>query len=114
MVSDFPDAQVVVSARGNEFAVSVSLSEFFIRDTSRLAPSRELFLKSIASIALLTPEKPLMITIQFPDYGLNIDGQRRVATLAATLGKYGVPADGLLAIGSRGEAGQIRLIVGRG
>lgn len=112
VVEGFPKAKVVVSAGGDEFAVSLPLKGFFIQDTSRLAPSRELFLKSLASIGSQTPADRLRITIEFPDYEADIDGQRKVAALAATLGKYGVLSDHLLAVGSKGEVGQIRLVVG--
>lgn len=112
VVADFPKAKVVVSAGGDEFTVSLPLKGFFIQDTSRLAPSRELFLKSLASIGSQTPADRLRITIEFPDYEADIDGQRKVAALAATLGKYGVLSDHLFAVGSKGEVGQIRLVVG--
>lgn len=112
LVAGFPKAKVMVSAGGDEFAVSLPVKGFFIQDTSRLAPSRELVLKSLASIGLQTPADRLRITIEFPDYEADIDGQRKVAALAATLGKYGVLSEHLFAVGSKGEVGQIRLVVG--
>ncbi len=112
VVAGFPEAMVVASSGGDEFAVSLPLKGFFIQETSRLAPSRELVLKSLASISSQASADRLRITIEFPDYETDIDGQRKVAALAATLGKYGVLSDHLFVVGSKSEVGQIRLVVG--
>lgn len=112
--TDFPELQTVGPASGDQFEASIPLKTFFIKDTSRIAPSRELFLKTLATLASQSEEEPLGIMIEFSGSNRDFGEHRRVAALAATLGKYGVPSR-LLSVGSMNvSAGQIRLVVRRG
>lgn len=111
LVVDFSHVRIGKSAKGDQIEVSISLESFFIRNTPRIAPSRELLLKSLAEVSSEVREEPLGITIEFAGAGSGFEGRQRVAALAATLGKYGVRPGRVSIISANIAAGQIRLVV---
>ncbi len=113
IAADLPQAGIEVSGGGDQLEVSIPLNSFFIQNTSRLAPSRELVLKALAVISSETAKEPLRITIEFAGQDSDLEEHRKVAALAATLGKYGLPFSHVSVVGTNMATGQIRLVVRR-
>lgn len=109
-----PQASIIAPAGADRIEVSLSLSDFFVKHTTRLAPSRELFLKKVATTVSADKNQPLTITIAFGGRDTDVDAQRRVAALAAALGKYGVSPGQLTVVGTQEESFHIRLVLSRG
>lgn len=114
VLSDLPQATLLMPVSGNVLEVSVPLESFFVKHTARLTPSRELFLKSLATLATAADNQSFIIALAFDDREADQGVQRQLAALAAILGKYGIPAGKLTIIGANVEPGQVRLVLSRG
>lgn len=114
VLSNIPQALVTTPVAGDAIEVSVPLASFFVQHTARLAPSRELFLKSLATLASADDHQPFAITIAFAADETDLDAQRRVAAIAAALGKYGVLPGKLTVVGSNVATEQVRFVMSRG
>lgn len=112
--ADLPHVEFGRTAGDDQFEASIALESFFLQNTSRVAPSRELFLKSLATISSEVSQEPLGITIEFAGLKTDFDEQRRVAALAAILGKYGIPSGRVSIVSADVAAGRINLVVRRG
>jgi outer membrane protein OmpA-like peptidoglycan-associated protein len=92
----FPD--VVLKSLGDTAQVQVDLplDQFFVSGAVRLAPSKELFLKSIAEAVTANPATRIVVLLGFSSADLQrAEFQRRAALIAATLSRYGVSSDAL-------------------
>lgn len=114
IMASFPQARIHSFAIEDRIEVSLVLDSFFVDHTSRLAPSRELFLKSLATLSSNADDDPLEITLGFSAADADLDVQRKIAAMAATLGKYGVSPGAVTAMGTVEEMGNVRLILSRG
>lgn len=114
VLTNIPQAVVTMPAGGDVIEVIVPLSGFFVEPTARLAPSRELFLKSLANLASATQNQPFVITVAFPAGDADLMVQRRVAAIAAALGKYGVLPGKLTVVGTDSATEQVRFVMSRG
>ena len=114
VLSNIPQALVTTRGAGDTIEVSVPLASFFVRHTARLAPSRELFLKSLATLASAADHQPFAITVAFATDEADLDTQRRVAAIAAALGKYGVLPGKLTVLGTNVTTEQVRFVMSRG
>lgn len=114
IMASFPQAIIHSFATEDRIEVSLVLDSFFVDHTSRLAPSRELFLKSLATLSRNTGDDPMEIKLRFSAADADLDVQRKIAAMAATLGKYGVSPGAVTAMGTVEEMGSVRLILRRG
>lgn len=114
VLSNIPQALVTTRAADDAIEVSVPLASFFVEHTARLAPSRELFLKSLATVASAADHQPFAIAVSFAAFEGDLDAQRRVAAIAAALGKYGMLPGQVTIVGSNVATGQVRFVMSRG
>lgn len=120
VLSNIPNALVTMPQIGDAIEVSLPLSGFFVESTTRLAPSRELLLKSISTLASTAEHQPFAIGLVFSVSDADLESQRRVAAIAAALGKYGMNPGSLtitgkpVVAGENTEAKLVRFVMRRG
>lgn len=114
VLSSIPQALVTMPSGGETIEVIAPLSGFFVEPTARLAPSRELLLKSLAALLSADEHQPFVISVAFAAGDTDLDAQRRVAAIAAALGKYGVSPGKLTVVGTNVATEQVRFVMSRG